>query len=127
VVTTADIASADPALARDFDLTTIFEKYGKVWAVTHNEDAFGSFFLMQLSQNTTDGELKVVKAKTLNTNALQGALRPCSGSLTPWKSHLAGLETYPDARTFPPASYSNFLAQAVLQRLPSWRDVNPYW
>lgn len=30
--------TADPANARDFDFSSLFEKYGKKWLITHNEE-----------------------------------------------------------------------------------------
>jgi hypothetical protein len=69
--------------------------------------------------------------------------RPCSGTLTPWKTHIGGEENTPQSRGYPnlvwgqnlaatskrgkPYSDSGLADQAKIHELTNPKDISPYW
>eukprot|EP00897_Mesotaenium_endlicherianum_P010472 jgi/Mesen1/9453/ME000627S08838 len=125
-LTAADSSDSNPDNAKDYDRSSLFEKFGSIWSFTHNENALGNLMLLKLHQDPKTGKLSVANGKSVALGPVNGLDRPCSGSLTPWTTHLASEEDNPNANGW--GSGSAVLPQQVLfHRLSSWKDLNPYW
>ncbi len=76
------------------DFTSLLPKNGKLYSVSHFEEAPAALYVTELAQEA-DGNLKAVSTKPVDTAKLGGIWQPCAGSVTPWGTHL-GSEEYPD-------------------------------
>lgn len=72
---------------------------GYVYSEQHFEDDAGSLYMSQLVQNPATGELFPTATMPIDLKAVGGTTRPCSGSVTPWNTHLSSEEKTPDGRT----------------------------
>lgn len=74
-------------------------KNGYIYSEQHFEDNAGSLYMSQLVQNPATGELHPTATMPIDLKAVGGTTRPCSGSVTPWNTHLSSEEKTPDGRT----------------------------
>ncbi|GAB0491185.1 hypothetical protein MMPV_002437 [Pyropia vietnamensis] len=71
---------------------------GYVYSAQHFEDNAGSLYMSQLVQDPATGELFPTATMPIDFKAVGGTTRPCSGSVTPWNTHLSSEEKTPDGR-----------------------------
>ncbi|WIA30300.1 hypothetical protein OEZ86_000388 [Tetradesmus obliquus] len=81
------------------DIPTLFQRGKDVYMVNHFEyNQPGSVYLSKLSQDKASGKLTPVATEAIKDGP--GTWFPCSGTITPWDSHL-GSEEYPaDCRVY---------------------------
>jgi len=81
------------------DYSALFKRHGEIYLTTHFEDFPGSVYLSTLTQNQK-GDLRIKATKPVDFSKVHGIWVPCSGSITPWQSHLSSEEYEPDAKSF---------------------------
>ncbi|MEA1892142.1 MAG: DUF839 domain-containing protein [Campylobacterota bacterium] len=82
------------------DYFSIIQKNNKLFMVSQFECQIGAFYINELNQNTTTGELSL-KPNTLKYISQKdefGGYVHCAGMKTPWESHLGSEEYEPNAR-----------------------------
>lgn len=112
------------------DHSTLLDVHSKVFMVSQFESSNAGFYITELSQNATSGELSAVNTKPINLVSINGGWTHCAGMRTPWKSHLGSEEYEPNAAVAGSANrmaayfgedtgYSNYVA-------PTTSRINPY-
>ena len=79
--------------------TSLLPIGNKLFSVSQFEDRPGAMFLMELDQNSGNGELTVKSLSQIDQSGVDGGWVHCAASVTPWTTHLASEEYEPDART----------------------------
>ncbi len=106
------------------DHSTLIDTAGKVFMVSQFESDNAGFYITELSQNSTSGELNAVETKPIDLAGIFGGWTHCAGMRTPWKSHLGSEEYEPDASVAGSANrisayfgentgYTNYVAPAT--------------
>ncbi|KAJ9436016.1 hypothetical protein DIPPA_63034, partial [Diplonema papillatum] len=91
-----------PVVSNRQDFTSILhaaDGSGAIFSLTHFENRPGAAYLTHLSHNTAKCVLKPTKHEYV-TVAGVGIFNPCSGSVTPWGTHLGSEEGDPDAAVY---------------------------
>ncbi|MBU1237281.1 MAG: PhoX family protein [Gammaproteobacteria bacterium] len=79
------------------DHSTLLDVHSKVFMVSQFESSNAGFYITELSQDTTSGELSAVSTKPIDLAGINGGWTHCAGMRTPWKSHLGSEEYEPNA------------------------------
>ncbi len=85
-------------ISDDNDHSTLLDVQGKVFMVSQFESRPGGFYITELNQNASTGQLTPIETKPIDFSALGGGWVHCAGSRSPWKTHLGSEEYEPDAR-----------------------------
>lgn len=79
------------------DFTSLLPVGGRLYSISHFEEAPAAMYLSELRQDA-HGALTPVSTRPIDFAAVGGVWNPCAGVVTPWNTHL-GSEEYPaDAR-----------------------------
>ncbi|KAJ9440023.1 hypothetical protein DIPPA_17957 [Diplonema papillatum] len=98
----AILENGEPVVSDKMDFTSILyaaDKSGAIFSLTHFENRPGAAYLTHLSHNTAECVLAPTKYEYV-TVAGVGISNPCSGSVTPWGTHLGSEEGDPDAAKY---------------------------
>ncbi|WP_428738977.1 PhoX family protein [Sulfurimonas sp.] len=89
------------ALGSGLDHSSIIQQSGRIFMVSQFECEVGAMYGMELSQDSTTGELAVLDDSLTYISQKDGfgGWVHCAGVTTPWESHLGSEEYEPDART----------------------------
>lgn len=87
-----------PSIANSNEFTSLLPRGERLFSVSQFESRPGAMFLMELNQNTENGELSVKDAWQIDQSGVNGGWVHCAGSVTPWSTHLASEEYEPNAR-----------------------------
>lgn len=90
-------ADGAPMISNDIDFSSILQKNGKLYVVSHFETRPAAVYVTELAKDGDKGELKAVNTAPVSFAADGGLWVPCAGSLTPWGTHLGSEEYEPDA------------------------------
>jgi hypothetical protein len=90
-------ADGAPMISNSTDFSSILQKNGKLYIVSHFETRPAMAYVTEVSKDGDSGELKAVKTSPVNFSEFGGLWVPCAGSLTPWGTHLGSEEYEPDA------------------------------
>ncbi|KIZ03011.1 hypothetical protein MNEG_4947 [Monoraphidium neglectum] len=83
------------------DFISFHTKNGKTFAFNHFEYPQPSkMYVSELSKPDAKGKITVVNTKPLDDTKDDGLIFMCSGTMTPWGSHLGGEEYAPDCRLY---------------------------
>ena len=85
-----------PMISPSTDFSSILEKDGKLYVVSHFETRPAAVYVTKVQQ-ADDGMLTAVDTKAVDFSADWGLWVPCAGSVTPWGTHLGSEEYEPDA------------------------------
>ncbi len=86
------------AVSHKTDYTSLLQKNGRLFAVSHFEHGPAALYLSELTN--THGAFRPKSTRPLDVSALGGVWYPCAGVVTDWQTHL-GAEEFPiDARFF---------------------------
>lgn len=89
-------------ISDDNEHTTLLDVHAKLFMVSQFESRPGGFYLTELSQSATTGELTAVSTKPIDFSTVGGGWVHCAGMRSPWKSHVGSEEYEPDARLVDP-------------------------
>ena len=88
------------------DFSSLLQVNNRLFSVTQIEAIPGAFFLSEMNQDKSTGELTVKAMKQLDQSSIRGGWDHCAGSVTPWNTHLASEEYEPDASQIDPVTGS---------------------
>ncbi|MCA8879448.1 MAG: DUF839 domain-containing protein [Rhodobacteraceae bacterium] len=94
-VITADGA---PDISDSTDFSSIIEKDGKLYILSHFESRPAAVYMTKVEQDAATGQLTAVDTQSVDFSADGGLWVPCAGSVTPWGTHLGSEEYEPDAQ-----------------------------
>ena len=82
------------------DFVSILQKNSKLYMVSQFECQIGAFYMNELTQNSTTGELSITPntLEFISQKDEFGGYVHCAGMKTPWESHLGSEEYEPNAR-----------------------------
>lgn len=87
----------EPVISNANEHTTLLDVHGKLFSISQFESRPGAFYLMELDQNDSTGDLSVKGVKSIDIADIRGGWVHCAASRTPWKTHLASEEYEPNA------------------------------
>jgi len=79
------------------EFTSLLPIGDRLFSLSQIESRPGAMFLMELNQNTDNGELTVKQMWQVDQSGINGGWVHCAGSVTPWGAHLASEEYEPNA------------------------------
>ncbi|MCU7919671.1 MAG: DUF839 domain-containing protein [Candidatus Thiodiazotropha sp. (ex Epidulcina cf. delphinae)] len=97
-------ADGNPRISRKNDFSSLLQRDGSLYMLTHFEEIPGAIYLSQLRQDPRNGHLEVVRFRPLDLSAIGGGWNHCAGSVTPWQTHLGTEEYEPDAAARKPGT-----------------------
>ena len=134
-------ADGAPMVSNSTDFSSILQKDGKLFVVSHFETRPASIYVTQVERDAKNGKLKAIDTRPVDFSADGGLWVPCAGSVTPWGTHLGSEEYEPDAEEVettadikdlddyakPMALYFGYDAAASNASMEGFRKVfNPY-
>ena len=134
-------ADGAPMISNSTDFSSILQKDGKLFVVSHFETRPASIYVTQVERDPATGDLKAIDTKPVDFSADGGLWVPCAGSVTPWGTHLGSEEYEPDAEAIettdsigelddyalPMALYFGYDATAPDATMDGFREVfDPY-
>jgi secreted PhoX family phosphatase len=90
-------ADGSHAISDSNDFSSLIQKDGALFMISHFESRPGAMYLTKLGQDAESGELSAQWTRNIDFSAIHGLWVPCAGSVTPWGSHLGSEEYEPDA------------------------------
>lgn len=90
-------ADGSPTISSDTDFSSIIQKNGKLYVVSHFETRPAMIYVTEVVKDGKSGELKAVNTAPVSFAEFGGLWVPCAGSVTPWGTHLGSEEYEPDA------------------------------
>jgi secreted PhoX family phosphatase len=111
------------------EFTSILPIGEKLFSVSQFESKPGAMFLMELNQDAVNGELSVKNMSQIDQSGIDGGWTHCSGSVTPWTTHLASEEYEPNARSLISSTEaeSDRSASAMMDYYSDSTEWNPYF
>jgi uncharacterized protein len=122
-------ADGSHTISDAIDFSSLIQKDGALFMISHFESRPGAMYLSKLAQNAESGELSADWTRSIDFSAIHGLWVPCAGSVTPWGSHLGSEEYEPDAAKWSAASgkiddYYNAMGAYTGGDL---HKINPYY
>ena len=86
-----------PMIANSTDFSSILQKDGKLYIVSHFESRPAAVYVTAVEQDKETGKLTATQTAPVDFAEFGGLWVPCAGSVTPWGTHLGSEEYEPDA------------------------------